>query len=463
MNRYKKLFNNSIFFAIGSLGSKLITVIMVPFYTYMLSTKQFGDVDLITATVNMLAPVVSLSIFDAVLRFVMDKNEDKNSILSNAIYVTLVGSFLFGIILILLMNFFENKYIIYLFFILVTQVFQSVFSEYARAVDRVKLFAANGVLGTFVTAIFNVILMFNLKLGIKGYLISIVISSIVCIIFLCMKLKIWNIFNLNLISKKQIKKMLLYSIPLIPNALAWWATNTSNRYFIVFFAGMAANGLFAVANKIPSLLNIVNSIFFQSWQLSAIEEYESKSKEEYYSNVFLAYLQLLFICALGIISILKIFMKFFVSSSYYMAWKLVPFLLISVVYSSISSFLGTNYIAAKQTKGVMSTTIIGAFLNIILCIVLIPVMGVNGAGISSAISFLIICIIRLVDTKKFIQIKIPYKEIILDHIFFFVQYLILFINVNMFIIVLLEIIIYLFFIFINRSSLAKILRNIIKL
>src|SRR5699024_7212680 len=184
---------------------------MVPFYTYILSTKQFGDVDLITATVNMLAPIISLSIFDAVLRFVMDKSEDKNSVLSNAIWVTLVGSIIFSIILIPIFHLIKFKYTNYLILILITQVFQSIFSEYARAVDRVKLFAANGILGTFVTAISNIVLMFIWKLGIDGYLVSIFVSSVVCIIFLIIKLKVWNIFDFHLISKKQMKRMLVYS------------------------------------------------------------------------------------------------------------------------------------------------------------------------------------------------------------------------------------------------------------
>ena len=461
MNRYKKLFNNSILFAIGNLGSKLITVIMVPFDTYILSTKQFGDVDLITATVNMLAPIISLSIFDAVLRFVMDKSEDKNSVLSNAIWVTLVGSIIFSIILIPIFHLIKFKYTNYLILILITQVFQSIFSEYARAVDRVKLFAATGILGTFVTAISNIVLMFTWKLGLDGYLVSIFVSSVVCIIFLIIKLKVWNIFDFHLISKKQMKRMLVYSIPLIPNAFAWWATNTSNRYFIVFFIGISANGLFAVANKVPSLLNMVNSIFFQSWQMSAIEEFESDSKEEYYSNIFLAYLQLLFICSLGIIAILKIFMKFFVSASYYSSWKLVPFLLISVIYSSLSSFLGTNYIAAKQTAGVMSTTIIGAILNVVFCLILIPVVGVNGAGIASAISFLIICILRLKDTRKFIHMKMPYKEIILDHIFFIIQYMVLFIPVKLFVVEMLELSLFAIFVIINRKNIMRMVRKFI--
>lgn len=461
MNKYKKLFNNSILFAIGNLGSKLITIIMVPFYTYELSTKQYGDVDLITTTVNMLVPVISLSMFDAVLRFAMDKHENNKSVLTNAIFVTIVGSIIFALIAFLLSAIFHINNIIYIYAILVTQVLQSSFSEYTRAINRIKLFAINGILGTVIIAISNLILMHEYKLNIDGYLLSMILSSITCTVFLFIKLKAWQIINFHYINKQQIQKMLFYSIPLIPNALSWWITNASNRYFILFFAGMSANGLFAVANKIPSILSIINSIFFQSWQLSAIEEYESIHKDEYYSNIFSAYTQLLFLCTSVIIMVLKPFLKFFVSNSYYISWELVPFLLLSVTYSSISSFLGTNYIAAKKTTGVMTTTIIGAILNVVFCLVLIPILGVNGAGIASATSFFIICICRLKDTKKFVNLKINYKMITLDHIIFFIQYAVLFLKINMVYVEIMELIILGVFIIINKNILIKMLRNFI--
>src|SRR5699024_6034075 len=107
------------------------------------------------------------------------------------------------------------------------------------------------------------------------------------------------------VSKNTILSMLQYSIPLIPNSIAWWASNTINRYFILFLIGTSANGIFAVANRIPSLLSIVNSIFFQSWQLSAVEEYDSKDRNSFYTNVFNSYIKILFICTSGILVILK--------------------------------------------------------------------------------------------------------------------------------------------------------------
>lgn len=181
--------------------------------------------------------------------------------------------------------------------------------------------------------------------------------------------------------------MLIYSIPLIPNALMWWVMNASNRYFILFFVGASANGLFAVANKIPSFLSILNTIFFKAWQLSAIEEYGDESKAKFYSQTFYYFSVVMFVGTSIILMILKYMMGILVSEEFFSSWQFIPFLLIGIVFSSFSAFLGTNYIAAKQTKGIFRTSLIGGTINIILNLIFIPLVGTNGAAISTMISF----------------------------------------------------------------------------
>lgn len=460
MNKYKKLLGNSFIFAIGNLGSKLIAIMLVPFYTYLLTTKDYGTVDLITTTVNMLLPIISLSTFDTVLRFVLDKHEDNQTIISNAVFITIIGSIVF-LSIIPILGLFNIKNTGYLYIILVAQAFQSMLSEYARAIERIKLFAFNGVFGAVLTGTANFVLMFIFKMGISGYLLSLFISAIGSTVLLSVQLHLKNQIHFSLIQKDTLKRMLVYSIPLIPNALAWWVTNASSRYFILFFVNVGANGLFAVANKIPSLLTMLNAIFFQSWQISAIEEFDSSDKSKFYSKVFSYYAQFLFLCSLAILLILKPFMHIAVSGNFYSSWQLVPLLLLSVIYSSFSGFLGTNYVAAKKTIGVMTTTLIGAVLNIIFCFIFVPIFKANGAGLASSLSFFFIWIIRIVDTKKFISIRLNISNLILNHIVFILGICILFFD-NLLLSELGELILLILLITVNRKFVFGIINIFIK-
>jgi O-antigen/teichoic acid export membrane protein len=258
-----------------------------------------------------------------------------------------------------------------------------------------------------------------------------------------------------------IHKLLIYSIPLIPNAFAWWINNASSRYFILYFIGVSANGLYAVANKIPSLLSVLNSIFFQSWQMSAVEEYSSENREAFYSNVFRMYLEMLFLATAAILFIVKPMMSLVVSKQFYVSWKLVPFLLLTVVYSSVSGFLGTNYIAAKKTTGIFVTTVLGAVLNIMFNMIFIPQMGINGAGLSSMLSFLVIFVIRYFDTKKITRIKIDKKNFLMNHLVVGTQIAVMLLISNEVLMLALNCCLLILTIFIDKEVLGYIFKSII--
>lgn len=431
LNPYKKLLGNSALFAIGNMGSKIVSILLVPLYTYQLSTTEFGTVDLVTTTSRMLLPLVSLSIFDAVLRFVMDKQNDTQSVITNGIAVTLMGALISFLAYPLLKGFnLMDGLLLYMLVILVLQSFQSLLSQFCRAIDKIRAFALNGIIQTFTMGVTNIYLLVYLDLGIDGYLLSIVISNIASILYLAFSVRLHQYIKIEKLNKPLIKNMLIYSIPLIPNAFMWWLMNASNRFFVFYFVGAAGNGIFAVANKIPSLLTIFTTIFTQAWQLSAIEEFDSEGKSSLYSNVFTYYSMFMFIGASGILMVLKIATGILVAPDYYVSWQVVPPLLLGVVFSSFSGFLGTNYVAAKQTKGVFSSSVIGGVASVILNLLLIPLLGVSGAGISTMLSFMAIWLIRVYDTRKFVSMKINWKNIIGNLFILSLQTVILFLELN---------------------------------
>ncbi len=422
MNSYKKLLNNSLVFGIGNLGTKLIIFILVPLYTYHLTTSEYGMVELLTTTISMLMPVITLSIVDSVLRFVMDRNYDKQAVLVNSFFVIIIGFILLLLaypILNIVLPF--DRYILYFYIIILVQSTNNNLNQFIRAKGFVKLFAVNGIITAFVLLICNILFLVFLDWGIAGYLISVVIANIVSIIFAFSAGNIWLDFKVKKINLTLMKEMLLYSIPLMPNAIMWWVMELSDRYIITYFLGLSANGLYAVASKIPGILNIVNSIFFQAWQMSAIEEAESKEKSIFFSNIFNVFSILMLVSTSLILAHLKFIIDFVLADNYFEAWKYVPLLLLGVVFSSYSGFLGTNYIAAKKTTGVFKTSVVGAIINIVCNILLVPRIGIYGAAFGTMLSFAVIWVLRIIDTKQFVSIKINVKKLLLTLIVISIQ------------------------------------------
>lgn len=406
MNSYKKLLSNTFIFAIGNMGSKLINILLVPLYTHHMTTSDYGTVDFLMNTAQLLLPIISLSIFEASMRFAMNKTEDPKKVLTNSLFIVLVA--IIGLLLFLpLLEFtnIEKRLLIYLVLIVSSQMIHAIFAQFIRGSGQVLLFTINGIVMSLTLLVSNYFFLVKLSLGIRGYIYSLVLAYIssALVLFIFGRL---HLFIEKRIDYELLKKMLVYSIPLIPNSLMWWIMNISDRYIILVFLGVSANGIYAVANKIPALLNVIHSIFFQAWQLSAIEEYNTEQKASFYSQVFSLFSTVMFVSTSGLLVVVKVIMKNFVASAYYTAWAYTPFLLLGIVFSSFSAFLGTTYIASEKTNGLFKTSVLGAVINVLVTILLIPIMGLNGASIATMLSFFVIWIFRVLDTRKIIHLKI---------------------------------------------------------
>ena len=161
MNQYKKLFSDSLIFAIGSFGSKLITFFLVGFYTYYLSKSEYGTADLLINTINLMLPIVSLSVSEGVLRFVLDSksNSEKLDWLRTAISINFVGlgltGFLLGGVFLCGLPVMISSYIGLLSFLLLTiQSFQLIFMQYLKAIGKLRIYASNGILLSLLTMLF---------------------------------------------------------------------------------------------------------------------------------------------------------------------------------------------------------------------------------------------------------------------------------------------------------------------
>ncbi|RYL92708.1 polysaccharide biosynthesis protein [Sporolactobacillus sp. THM7-4] len=427
MNRYKKLAFNSIIFAIGNLGSKLIALVLVPLYTYYLSTGEYGTVDLLTTTIGLIMPVFTLSIYDAVLRFVMDKNYNKAQVLNNALLLSVMGYLISWLLYPVFRAVFPfDDYLMFFYIMLLTSSVNSSFMQFIRANGQIKLFASIGIVSSIVVLFGNVLFLVHLHLGIAGYLLSLIAADLVSILTILTFGRMMQYLSLAYLRTNLLKEMVIYSAPLIPNALMWWVMGVSDRYIISFIVGVGANGLYAVANKIPSIISMINTIFFQAWQMSAIEEANSEGKSQFYSNVFNILSMVLLISTSLLLIFLKLIIHLVISSDFYESWKYVPFLLLGVVFSSFSGFLGTNYIAAKNTFGVFRTSVIGAAVNVGVNFALIPFIGTNGASISTMLSFFVIWLLRAYETRTFVRIDIKMQGFIGGLVIIFIQIAVLY-------------------------------------
>lgn len=459
LKKYKNLFNNSLLFAIGNLGSKFIVFIMLPLYTSRMLPSAFGMVDVITTTAALLLPVVSLSVFDAVLRFSMEKETDYTTLYSNSIRITQIGTII-CLILTPIIYLISPQFSV-LPLLLILESYQSLYIQFAKGIGRVALFAINGILLSFITAILNIIFLWPLNMGFTGYFIS------TCLAFLLSDLMLHHVMNLSsyfdkkTISSTEMRKLLTFSTPLIPNAVAWNISNSIGRYAILIVLGSTANGLFAVASKIPALLTTFTTIFAQSWELSAIEEFENKqtSNDHFFDNIYQGYINLLFTGTSALMLIIKPLIRVISAPEYFASWSYIPLLLLGVVFSSLSNFLASQYIASKKTNAILKTTILGTVISTVLTFAFISFMGANAVSAASLIGFVVTWIIRHNDIKTEIHTSINTFGVLFQGLLILAQYSCMFLP-NQAVSLIGQGILFGLILFLNRDVISIILRKI---
>lgn len=434
MSRYEKLAKNSVIFAIGNFGSKFITIFMLPFYTSFLSQEEYGQIDIIITSISLLLPIFTVSIVEAIVRFSLEqKNYNYRDVLSNSIFIIILGI----IILISLYPFiskisFLKEYILLFYIIFAMQAIHTSIKQFARSINLTKVFMLSDMLYSFLFVFFNIIFIYLFKMGVPGYFLSMILAYVIDILFLSLKTKVYKYINIRSLDKNKMKVMIIYCIPLIPNTIMWWVMNISDRYFITYYVGLGATGLYAVANKFPAIIANIQGVFFNAWQISAIEEYDKSKRDEFYSNIFIIFFFIMIIISSLYLIFNKLIVKILVSNDFYSSSEFAPILVLGVVFLSFSSFVGTNYVAMKQTKGAFYTSLTGAVTNIILNFLLIPKFGLYGASVATMLSFMMMWIFRIYDTRKIVRINYPVFKILITLILIFIQLFVGYLKISLY-------------------------------
>ena len=212
---------------------------------------------------------------------------------------------------------------------------------------------------------------------------------------------------------------------MIANSVAWWVNNTSDRYVVIFFCGLAENGIYSVATKIPSILNIFQSIFSQAWTLSAVKEFDPEDKNGFFANTYRAYNCLMVLICSVIIVGDKILAHFLYAKDFFVAWKYVPWLTIAIVFGSLSGYIGGFFSAVKNSKIFAQSTVIGAASNIVLNLIMTPLMGALGAAIATTVCYFVVWGIRYWQSKKFVKLKIDLRRDLITYVLLVLQSVVL--------------------------------------
>lgn len=410
MNRYRYLLKNIGLLTLSSFATKLLSFFLVPLYTNILSTTEYGTYDLFNTTIGVLLPILTLNIQEAVMRFSIDSKYDRKSIVTVAAKYLIFSNFI--VILGLLVNYvftfslIAKQYAIFFFLMFLSQSLSGMITMYVRGIDKISDLSVSSVIASVITICLNVSFLVFFHWGLIGYFMANIIGPMVQSLYLIIKAHVLGDIQLRRAYQSEKNEMVNYSKPLIANSIAWWVNNASDRYVVVFFCGLAENGIYSVASKIPSILNIFQTIFNQAWTLSAVKDFDPEDRNGFFSNTYKVYNCMMVVLCSGIIAFDKILAGFLYAKDFFIAWKYVPWLTIAIVFGAMSGYIGGFFAAVKDSKIFAKSTVYGAITNIILNLILTPIMGALGAAIATAVSYFEVWIFRYLHSRRYIKIKV---------------------------------------------------------
>lgn len=417
MSRESSLVKNTIILSMGTFIPKLVNFITLPILTAYLSKADYGTYDLVLVLESVFLPAATLQIQTAAFRYLITCRDNKGktqSIISN-IFAFLIPV---SIIALVLLNFFLKKYtlqertLVCLYFFV--DIVYNTCLQIVRGTGNNFGYAISTIINSLGKVIFIVGGVFLCNGGLYAAVFALIMASAFSSIFLLLRCGILSCVHFSLIKKEEIITLIKYSWPMVPNSLAMWVMNLSDRLVITAFLGVEANAIYAVATKIPQLLSLAQSTFTMAWQENASLSVDDVDVSLYYTKMFQTILNVMVGFLAFLIGCTPILFYLLIRGDYQDAYMQMPLLFIGVLFSSLASYFGGIYVALMKTKSVGITTIVAAGINFLIDVFLVKKIGITAGSLSTAISFLVLLLFRMLDIRKFVEISYNYRALAID-------------------------------------------------
>ena len=294
-------------------------------------------------------------------------------------------------------------------------------AQFIRAEGHTTLYAVQGLLNTALYIALNVLFLTVFCWGVKGYLLSTVVADCLSALFLICRERLWRQFR-PAPRAAPWRQMLAYCVPLIPTAVFWWIMGVSDRYLVKWFVESDANGIYAVAYKIPTILTILATVFMDAWQLSAIAESDDRrAQARFYARVWDAFFSAVCLCAGGIIAFSPLLIRLLAAESYYDAWRYIPILTLSMIAAAFSNFMGSVYVVTKKSTASLWISLAAAAATIALDLFLIPRIGVQGAAAAMFLGCLLVFLMRTASARRLLPFRLAGGKLALGALVLLVQ------------------------------------------
>lgn len=396
MKQKSNLAKNTIMLSLGSFMTKGINLVMIPLFSSWLSTNDYGSFDLFCTYVSLLIPFITLSNSDAIFRFAVEKEseKDKSKYITAGFFINVINTAIVCVVLLVVKQLTGWRMAMPFIVLLISNLVNNHLQGVTRAIRKLSLYSIGNVFSTLGIAACVTVFVRFMDMGLNGIIYGYALGHFVGAIFIILSTKYWRYIRLSGSELAAAKELIKYAYPLIPNNISWWVINVSDRICIKIFLGAYFNGIYAIAYKIPNFCASIFNMFNISWQEVAVEVVNAEDRNMFYNKVYNTMISTLISLCGGLLSLNYFLFAFVFDQRYVDARLFTPILITSVIFGSLTQYFGGIQISLKRTKENGLTTMLGAVVNVIINLLLIRSIGLYAAALSTVIANIVICAVR---------------------------------------------------------------------
>lgn len=406
MNQKKELMKNTLIISIGKFSTQLVSFLLLPLYTSLLTTAEYGRYDLLNTISIFLIPCITLLMEEGMFRFLIDAKTDKEKgeVFSITTMTTTISFLVWSILILIVGSIIKYPYTIYLILYLLASILSSLAGSSARGLGKFKIYSLFCFLSSFFNIVLNILFIAVFKIGITGLFISYIVANSLVSLWLLYKINYYKLINFKGINKKKTKEMIKYSFPLVPNSISWNAISLTDRLLITNILNDGMNGVYSVANRFPTIINTCYSYFNISWKESASKVVDKEDKNEFYNSVYINLRHFLICVSILLIAFLPFVFNLLIKNAYREAYNYIPIMVMNVYFANLSNFSSGIFSAYKDTKILATTTIVAALINFLVGFIFIRKIGLYATILATLISYIVIFIYRNYKLRKYIKL-----------------------------------------------------------
>ena len=395
----RRLAQQSAIYGLGGIVSRLLAVALLPLYTSYLGTTGFGKIETVVALTTVLVVVLRLGISSAFFRFYFDSTDEaqRRLVVRTSFWFTmavatagLVAGCLLADPIAHLLRLGDDPWLVRAGFVgLWAQMNYEQLTSLFRVEERPVAFVTASIANIFITVGTTVLLVVGLDKGATGAIVGNFLGTLVVYLVLLG----YRRYQLGLeFDRGLLRAMNRFGLPLVPSALALWAINFVDRFFLAVFKGQSEVGVYSLAVRASSVIVFMMVAFRLAWPAFAYSiEDETLAKRTY--AFVLTYL-LLACCwvslVLGLLSPWIVRLLAPNQPSFYRASEAVGILAFAGTAYAGYTVLAIGIGRAKRTQFNWIVTGAGALVNVVLNLLLIPPYGMMGAAVSTAAAYVAI-------------------------------------------------------------------------